>query len=148
MRSTLCLLIAKWSDEPFDRKWTKTDRSERLPSAIFVHFREFATEHLVWSNWTQKTFDRAFKELSNGIHKNEIRPKTTAQLIYFESAIKWRQVQNAQRPSDASGKWNGLIIGYCRCLVCQLNAFSYSVPETGRCGFWLVQRSQVNIPFC
>ena len=54
----------------------RTDRSSTNPQkprdggAISILPPEFADERFVLSTWTQKTFDRAFKELSNGVKFN------------------------------------------------------------------------------
>jgi len=48
--------------------WThENNRGSTDSSGVSVVQREFATERLLRSTWSQKTFDRAFKELSNGI---------------------------------------------------------------------------------
>jgi hypothetical protein len=57
------------SAQAFSRKFTKTEVS--LESSRFGNL--FAAKHKIGSDWTQKTFDRALKELSIGVNFNEIR---------------------------------------------------------------------------
>ena len=59
-----CVVIG-WKARPQIRE--KVARESAPPTAIFVIYREFATERFVRSTRTQKIFDRTFKELSNDI---------------------------------------------------------------------------------
>jgi hypothetical protein len=54
-------------------------------------FRRFAAERLAGSSWTQKTLDRAFKGLSNGIKYIDIRPIINKQSIFLTKlqVTKW-----------------------------------------------------------
>ena len=54
----------------------------------------FATEILLQSNWSEKTFDRAFKELSIDVQVNEIR-LITNQLIWIERVAHWKTSDGA-----------------------------------------------------
>jgi hypothetical protein len=44
-------------------------------------FRLFSAERLAVSQWTQKTKDRAFQELSNGMYLNKIRPELSSFIV-------------------------------------------------------------------
>ena len=43
--------------------------------------RSSAVKHLLGSNYTQKTFDRALNELSNGVQLNEILLEINRQML-------------------------------------------------------------------
>ena len=61
-------------------------------------------EHFVWQNFTQKTFDSAFKELSNGIKQDKIRMKTRPQISIFVRPT--RRVKIASNEMTLNGfKW-------------------------------------------
>ena len=48
---------------------------------------EFASERFVTSSWTQKTFDRAFQDLSNGVDHYHFHMQMRALILINQSPV-------------------------------------------------------------
>ena len=49
--------------------------------------RDLAAERVFQSSWTQKTLDRALKQLSNNIHLNKINLVNEAEITVYKEAV-------------------------------------------------------------
>jgi hypothetical protein len=60
----------------------KPTAGARAPSGVVAVYGTFAAQRLAGSKWTQKTFDRMFKELSIDVQLDKIQLKLTGDFIY------------------------------------------------------------------
>ena len=105
--------------------WVKSERTDRLVanwrkvrpgvSATMwgpLLLLEFAAERLVWWHWTQKTFDRKLKGLSNGVYDHLIWWILRKIIEFYREPwtlterFSWQipNFKNLPRPNDYFGK--------------------------------------------
>ena len=109
-RATFLYFGSRRSDETFDHKITKNDLGCAANVRVALLWRDFTVEHLIGSSWTQKTFDRPFQELSNGIQNIEIRWK----LKPVCRQTKRKSFIFSEKKNDDSIKFGGNKLSICR----------------------------------